>query len=58
MKEEKKFSDQYKDDAYPCTELQKDRLDEVSGGVDRISGKKSGSQQSKETKEKDKIIIL
>ena len=56
MKDEKKINDQYREDGSQCTELEKEGLDEVSGGVDKISGKKPDSQKSKETKES--IIIV
>ena len=51
MKEEEKFNDQYREDGSQCTELEKERLDEVSGGVDKISGKKSKNDKSKEKEE-------
>lgn len=54
MKEEKKFQDQYKEDVFPSTELDEEKLDNVSGGVDRIKGEKS-NKNSKEKKPSEVI---
>lgn len=54
MKDEKKINDQYREDGSQCTELEKEGLDEVSGGVDKISGKKSKTDKSKE---KEKFVF-
>ena len=40
MKEEKKFSGQYREDACFSSELDRTDLEGVSGGVDKVSGKK------------------
>ncbi len=54
MKEEKKFNDQYREDVFPSTQLDEERLDEVSGGVDRIKGEKS----EKNSKERKQTVII
>ena len=59
MKEEKKFSGQYREDACFSSELDRTDLEGVSGGVDKVSGKKhqepEASGETAETSQAFKI---